>query len=147
MIRAFKSSTVSYANSVMALRKLLLANGVREIQTNERGTDDEGELALSFIHGEDPERRGVRIRVQYKVQRGPKGGQAGSDQRMAARALFWFLKAKFDSIEYGLESFDVAFMPHLITESRTTFAEAPHLIETLLMEPEIGLLPLLTEGD
>ena len=60
----------------------------------------------------------------------------GSTREMAARALYWFLKSKFDAIEYGIEEFDVAFMPHLITQIGWTIAEQPQLIEQMASAPE-----------
>ena len=66
---------------------------------------------------------------------------------MAARALFWFLKAKFDSIDYGIEEFDVAFMPHLVTALGRTFAEEPLLISEAMARPEsVGTMLALPAG-
>lgn len=141
-VRAFTSSKVSVANTWTHLRSLLQKHGVTQQQVTESGTATEGTLALAFLHGEGTTQRGVRITVAYETKRGPKGGRVGSDDKMAARALFWFVKAKFDSIDYGIEEFDVAFMPHLLTNRGMTFAEEPHHVTRLLEDPEkMGLLP------
>ena len=79
----------------------------------------------------------TRIDKRSSIKRKVKGTTA----QMAARALYWFLKSKFDSIDYGIEEFEVAFMPHLVTAIGSTFAEEPHLIDVVMERPEdISLL-------
>jgi len=145
-VKAFANTSVQLDKSMVGVKKLLNEHGVFETRYTEVGDSTDGRLIYEFVHGTDETRRGVRITVTWKHRRGPKGGQAGSTSAMAGRALFWFLKSKFDSIDYGIEEFDVAFMPHLVTQIGETFAERPDLISeavqhsTLTFDPQ-HLLP------
>lgn len=135
-VRAFKGTTVALDKSMRQTKKVLAAHDITETRYTESGTDDEGRLIYEFVHGVDESRRGVRIVVRWRGDRGPEGGQRGSSPEMAGRALFWFIKAKFDSIDYGIEEFDVAFMPHLVTALGPTFAEQPEMIAQVVENPD-----------
>lgn len=157
LTKAFSGTSVSFDKSMAAVEKLLGEHGVRESRYThlrpqrtpknefDKATETQGRVVYEFVYQGrgDAERRGVRIAVSYQPEIGPRGGIAGSTQEMAARALFWFLKAKFDSIDYGIEEFDVAFMPHLVTAIGETFAERPALITEAAQRPEsIAMLAL-----
>jgi hypothetical protein len=134
-VQAFAGTTVPLDKSMVQVKKLLNEHGVFETRYTETGTPDEGQLIYEFVHGADESRRGVRVNVTWASFAGPKGGRKGSTSSMAGRALFWFLKSKFDSIDYGIEEFDVAFMPHLMTQLGPTFAEQPDLIGQVILDP------------
>lgn len=157
LTKAFASTSVSFEKSMGEVEKLLGAHGVRESRYTHRrperapksefdkAPDTRGSVVYEFVYpGKNlEERRGVRVTVHYQPEIGKRGGNAGTTPEMAARALFWFLKAKFDSIDYGIEAFDVAFMPHLVTALGETFAERPALIAEATSRPEsIGMLAL-----
>lgn len=145
---AFTNTKVALDRSLQQCEGLLGAHGIREQRyTHKKPVDPdatEGDAALGSIVYEfvsEQERRGVRITVRYQpsvikigARHIPKKTK-GTSAQMAARALYWFLKAKFDAIDYGIESFDVAFMPHLMTQLGTTFAEVPELIDEVLASP------------
>jgi len=153
---AYANTTVSFDKSMGEIEKMLAAHGIRESRFTHRAPEqrqkDEKDLApetlghiiYEFVYGKDETRRGVRVTVAYRPGPGNPGTKTGGTTReMGARAMFWFLKAKFDSIDYGIEAFDVAFMPHLITAIGETFAERPALIVEAAMRPEaIGMLSL-----
>ena len=152
-VRAFAGTTVGLDKSMVQVKKLLNEHDVRETRYTEIGDAAVGRVIYEFVHGTEDTRRGVRIVVYWEGKRGPQGGQKGSTPSMAGRALFWFLKSKFDSIDFGIEEFDVAFMPHLVTQLGPTFAEQPELIEQVLEDPErlsLAVEPrhaLLTSGE
>lgn len=134
--RAFAGTTVSLDKSMSQVKKLLIDHGIRESRYTQLDPDErfgEGRLIYEFVAGEDALRRGVRIEVRWREARLKKDSTTAS---MAGRALFWFLKSKFDSIDYGIEEFDVAFMPHLLTAIGSTFAEQPHLIAQAVQQSE-----------
>ena len=159
---AFTNTKVALDRSIQQCEGLLGTHGIREQRYTHKkpldpdateGAEAIGEIVYEFVTGEpearEHERRGVRITVAYQpsvikigARHIPKKTK-GTTAQMAARALYWFLKAKFDAIDYGIEEFDVAFMPHLVTHLGTTFAEVPELIEQALSRPEsIGQLAL-----
>lgn len=147
---SFANTQVSVEKSISEIDRLLGAHGVRESRHThirplrlanagaDTGPETCGRLVFEFVYlgRDESERRGVRVAVGYQPLAGPRGGTAGTTAEMAARALFWFLKAKFDSIDYGIEEFDVAFMPHLVTALGETFAERPALIASATQRPE-----------
>ncbi len=153
---AFGTTQVSFEKSMSEVERLLTGHGVREsrythvrparlpARAGERGEETRGRVVFEFVWRRGEDARGVRITVPYQPEVGTRGGKAGTTPEMAARALYWLLKAKFDSIQYGIEEFEVAFMPHLVTSLGSTFAEEPHLITQAAQRPEtIGqmLLP------
>ena len=138
---AFTSTKVALDRSLAQVGQLLEKRGIREHRyTHLRPLDPaaiEGEEAIGRIVLEFAWRRatgrplGVRVVVAYQPRVRARRGEAfarGTTAEQAARALFWFLKAKFDAIDFGLEEFEVAFMPHLVTEGGFTFAERPRLV-------------------
>jgi len=155
--KAFASTSVSLEKSMAEVDRILGVHGVRESRYTHRrpehspkseydkAPETRGSVVYEFVYpGKGAEeRRGVRVTVHYQPEIGKRGGQAGTTAEMAGRALYWFLKAKFDSIDYGIEAFDVAFMPHLVTAIGETFAERPLLIAEATSRPEsIGMLAL-----
>lgn len=157
--KAFSSTLVAVDRSMAEVDRLLTGYGVRENrythmrpqQIGARGTEGEGTLVYEFVwpeKGTQP-RRGVRIVVPYREEVGPKGGRAGVTAEMAGRALFWHMKSKFDAISFGIATFDVAFMPYLLTQlpGGRTMAEEPELITRLIEKPnDVGSLLALPAG-
>lgn len=147
---SFASTSVPFDRTMAQIERLLGEHAVRESRfthmrpqraptsPGDRSVETIGRVIYEFVYqGKGAaERRGVRITVPYQPRIGPQGGKAGTTGEMAARALFWWLKAKFDSIDYGIEEFDVAFMPHLVTQLGATFAERPALIAEAMQHPE-----------
>lgn len=148
LTKAFVDTTVRFDKSMADIEKLLQTHAIRESRFThlrpqreprseyDKAEDTQGSVVYEFVRGRDDDRRGVRVTVRYQPQIGIRGGKAGTTAEMAARALYWFLKAKFDAIDYGIEEFDVAFMPHLLTALGTTFAEQPLLIAEVIHRPE-----------
>jgi len=152
LTQAFATTSVALERSMAQVEGLLEAHQAREQRhTHKRPLDPEategpeavGRLTLEFLWEPSAEtRRGVRISVQYqptmtKIGRNNlKTKVKGTTPQMAARALYWFLKAKFDAIDYGIEEFDVAFMPHLVMALGETFAEQPFLIGEAMSRPD-----------
>jgi hypothetical protein len=145
--KAFSGTSISVDKSMAEIDKLLTKYGVRENRyTHSRpervgapGELGKGALVYEFVWPERGEqaRRGVRIKVEYREVVGVRGGRAGITAEQAGRALFWHIKSKFDSVEFGIESFDVAFMPYLRTALADggTLAENQHLIGEFTAKP------------
>lgn len=151
--KAFAATSISVDKSMSEIDRLLTGHGVRENRyTHLRpqrvgapGADGEGILVYEFVWPErgPQQRRGVRISVPYREEVGPKGGRSGVTAEQAGRALFWHMKSKFDAIAFGIETFDVAFMPYLRTSlpDGSTLAEHPELIGEIVSKPhDVGSL-------
>ena len=157
---AFTNTKVSLDRSMSQIDGLLEKNGIRESRhTHQRpvdptaaeGEDARGAITLEFVYPgkNDGDRRGVRITVGYQplarkiTASYTRKTVKGTTPEMAARALFWYLDTKFKSIQYGIEEFDAAFMPHLLMQIGRTLAEEPMLIAEVVNRPEsIGRLLL-----
>lgn len=155
LTKAFASTEIAFEKSMQQVEKMLGEHGIREsrsthlrparlpLKAGDRAPDTQGAIVYEFVYtpkqldiDEVVQRRGVRITVKYQPEFSEyKTVGRGTTPEMAARALFWYLKAKFDSIDYGIEDFDVAFMPHLTTALGTTFAENPALIMEVASNP------------
>ncbi len=163
--KAFASTSVAFEKSMSAVEKMLGEHGIRESRYThirparapknqyDKEPETQGSIIYEFVSApngkprpgstELNERRGVRLAVFYQPEFTQYKTPKGTTPEMAARALYWYLKAKFDSIDYGIEDFDVAFMPHLITTIGTTFAERPALISEAVAHPEsVAMLAL-----
>ena len=148
---SFATTAVSLDKSLLEIDRLLGRHGVKEKRythlepENVNAKDDagRGRILYEFVWpggGEIWQRRGVRVTVAYRPAQERKAYRGrwivrGTTAQQAARALYWMLKAKFDSIDWGIEEFEVAFMPHLITQLGSTLAEEPRLLEAALVNP------------
>lgn len=156
---AFTNTKVALDRSMQQIEGILERNGIRESRYTHRkpldpeatdGEEAQGSLTLEFVQpGDEATRRGVRITVGYQpavlrlTANYTKKKVKGTTAEMAARALFWYLDTKFKAMQYGLEEFDTAFMPHLVTQLGTTMAERPELIGEAISQPQsIGQLLL-----
>lgn len=142
---AFTNTKVSVDRTMSEIEGLLSKRGVLDARythsrpRGEQGPEGIGTITYEFVWPgkSEIERRGVRLVVAYRpvVWKGVRKVRGVTGQ-MAARALFWLLKAKFDSIDFGVEEFEVAFMPHLVTELGFTFAEQPNMIAEAMAQPD-----------
>lgn len=155
---SFTSTKVALDRSLQQIGTLLEGKGVRqhrythirpETPTAASGPESIGQIGVELVWPSEPP-VGVRVVVQYQPTRtyryrgnGPLRRKQGTTAEMAARALYWHLKAKFDAIDYGLEEFEVAFLPYMITAGGFTFAERPQLVREALelADPDLKLLP------
>ena len=46
--------------------------------------------------------------------------------------MYWLIKRRLDGIDYGVESFEEAFMPYLIGANGQTAKESPALMRQLI---------------
>lgn len=63
-------------------------------------------------------------------------------ERQVWRALYWYVKAKLEAVDFGLEDMLRAFMPYLITgPNRILIDDVQERVEQRAMGEEIALLP------
>lgn len=90
------------------------------------------------------EARDRRIRFDMSL---PPLGKGGSDQPRRARwrALLLVIKAKLESVESGIETFEEAFLAHVVTPGgATVYQRVQEQLEDVYREDRVG--PLLIEG-
>lgn len=69
-----------------------------------------------------------RLRIEYVTER---------EQRQNLRALYWYLKAKIEAIEFGIVDLEQEFMPYMLAPSgRTMYDELGGSNLRLLSAPE-----------
>ncbi len=111
-LRSYANTQVSVGKSRESIDKLLEKIGAvgfrwsSEINKNRETL----EALLEF----DGKKLGFRLTVDYEDER---------ERRQMMRALYWYLKAKVEAIEFGLVDLEREFLPYLLTSSGQTVAE------------------------
>lgn len=150
---AYETTTVSVEKSQGAIRSLLVAHGAREFQFGESsGADGVRLAAVGFVANG----HAVRMRVPHKpinqrdlarrLTRARTKDRATIASEMEEqeakriwRVLHWNLKARMEAVQEGVETFEEAFLAHLLDE-RT----GETIYETLARSGSIDLgMPLL----
>ena len=163
--KSFSKTQVDFNRSMKQIEGILEVQGIIETRVTHLrptapdatdGPESRGSLTIEFISesgGAERARRGVRITVHYQPSMKAFNSRhvarvvKGTTPEMAARALYWYLDMKFKSIEWGIEEFDVAFLPHLITQIGATPAEQQHIVEAMVDDPDsVGRLLLPPGG-
>lgn len=110
--KAYKGTKVDYVKSQIGINKLLNNNGIKDIQHS----NYQDKAQIIFI--KELEAEGKKFKVGVKIQV-PEVTEKNRNQLY--RALFYYLKAKFESLTFGFveeynEAFVKEFMPYLITD-------------------------------
>lgn len=135
---AYESTTVAVEKSQGEIRRLLVSFGASEFNFGETNMPGEAGrwTAVSFTHGGHT----VLIRVPLKAPTdrdrklmGERARRARTrsiteienehwdqEQRRIWRVLFWSLKSRMVAVEEGVETFEQAFLAHLV-DPRTGF--------------------------
>lgn len=157
---AYSSTTVPVERSQGEIRKLLVGHGCQRLAFGEE-RDDMGQrwAAVTFQAGA----HGVRMRVPLKLvdertvsakyQRARsktrdeiRDGLYEQEERRIWRVLAWNLKARLVAVEEGVETFEEAFLAHLL-DPRTGRTIYEHLAEEGRVELAAPLLALNPGGD
>lgn len=121
-MRAYADTTVAVEKSQRGIRDLLKVHGARRFALAEG--DGYAEIAFAW------RALGVRIRVpivpwsedeiseyaraRRKGVESVRAGAAGNEDRRVWRVLFWLLKTRIEAVESGVETFEQAFLAHLL---------------------------------
>jgi hypothetical protein len=156
---AYETTTVPVERSQGEIRKLLTEHGAARFAFGEE-TDSAGVrwAAVSFAHG----RHAVRIRVPHKpvddhqarrkctrarskTLDDIRGEFAEQEAKRIWRVMAWNLKARLVAVDEGVETFEEAFLAHLLDE-RTGRTVYEMLAEDGRVELAGPLVPLLEAG-
>ncbi len=112
--KAYKNTKVDYVKSQIAISKLLNNNGIKDIQHS----SFEDKIQIVFIKELKAEEKLMKVGVKVKI---PEVEEKNRNQLY--RALFYYLKAKFESLTFGFveeynEAFVKEFMPYLIADKQ-----------------------------
>ncbi len=110
--KAYKNTKVDYVRSQIAIGKLLNNNGIKDIQHSSYAD----KAQILFIKELKVEEKTMKVGVKIVV---PDVEEKNRNQLY--RALFYYLKAKFESLTFGFveeynEAFVKEFMPYLIAD-------------------------------
>jgi hypothetical protein len=155
---AYASTTVPVERSQAQLRKLLQQHGANSFEFGEGVLNGQPTAAVAFaVHGQH-----VRMRVPLKapgdaaVSAAASRSKRGQHETRATlteqeskriwRVLAWNVKARMEAVEEGVETFEEAFLAHLLDErsGETIFEQ---LTRTGRVELDAPLRPELERGD
>lgn len=110
--KAYKNTKVDYIKSQITISKLLNNNGIKDIQHS----NYQDKAQIMFIKELKVEEKNMKVGVKIKI---PDVDEKNRNQLY--RALFYYLKAKFESLTFGFveeynEAFVKEFMPYLIAD-------------------------------
>jgi len=114
--KAYKNTKVDYVKSQSAIARLLENNEIYEKQFTD--SLEQNKSQITFIKPLEFEGRRIKIGVKITI---PQVNEKNRNQLY--RALFYYLKAKFESLTFGFveeynEAFVKEFMPYLITDKQ-----------------------------
>jgi hypothetical protein len=148
-----ESTTVPVEKSIGEIIALIKRSGANRIAQME----EPGRLAMQFFLNEKLLRFTVTMPGADDVKKTDRHGYALSAeqmfkriqqaQRQRARALLLVIKAKLESVESGVETFEEAFLSNIVTPDGATVGQ--WLIPQLEEGYRIGKMPtqlLLTDG-
>jgi hypothetical protein len=143
---AYESTSVPVERSQGEIRKLLAKHGVGRMILEEARDEFGGRWAsVSLAH------RGVEVGQKYMRARTKSRDEIRDvlyeqEERRIWRVLAWNLKTRMVAVEEGLETFEEAFLAHLLDE-RTGQTIYEQLAETGRVELSAPLLALPAGGD
>jgi len=110
--KAYKNTKVDYVKSQISISKLLNQNGIRDIQHS----SFQDKVQIMFIKELKVEDKNMKVGVKVVVP-----DVEDKNKNQLYRALFYYLKAKFESLTFGFveeynEAFIKEFMPYLVTD-------------------------------
>ena len=132
---AYKNTKVDYIKSQMQINQLLEKNGIKDFQHTQ--SKDSGTIV--FLKELEVENKKIKVGVKITLP-----DLAEQTRNQLYRALFYYLKAKFESLTFGFveeynEAFVKEFMPYLVTDKNgRTIADLviPKLNNALTYTPQ-----------
>lgn len=125
---SYATTQVTVEKSQGEIRKLLTKHGASQFQFSEGvGPNDSWWVGVTFVHDDHLVRVAVPLKdmdegeLSGKVRRARTKTRAEfiaehNDQegRRIWRVIYWSLKARMEAVEEGLESFEQAFLAHMV---------------------------------
>ena len=137
--KAYRNTKVDFIKSQQQINGLLEKNGVSERQFTD--SIEEGKSQIVFLKPLEFEGKQFKIGVKITI---PNVSEKTRNQLY--RALFYYLKAKFESLTFGFveeynEAFVKEFMPYLITD------KAGRTVADLILPKYADVLPNVKQGE
>ena len=145
-VKAYKQTSVNWGKSQAQIAKLLEQQGIQD--TRFSFLQSQNKLICEFNYPTQIGCKDVNISVRIVLPL-PEITNTEQAKNQIHRALFYYLKTKFEALNFGLVEFAQEFMPHLVIldkegNSRTAYQIfSPQYQKGLLsgQQGEIKLLP------
>ena len=108
-VKSYKHTSVNWGKSQAQITKLLEQQGIQDIRFTFLQTQNS--LICEFNYPTQIENKDVNVGVRIVLPI-PKEDEQAKNQ--IHRALFYYLKTKFEALNFGLVEFIQEFMPHLV---------------------------------
>lgn len=114
MTKAYEDTSVAVTNSKDQIEKLLKAHGVVAV----RFTSFPAYAELDFVRKADASLLPYRITIRPKLKWGARSEAKELDraERQVWRVAYWWLKAKFEAVDFGLVEFEHDFLPYMLLQ-------------------------------
>lgn len=110
-LKSYQKTSVNWAKSQAQIGKLLDSVGINDVRFT--FMQSQQSLICEFNYPEEvngkPMNIGVRIIIRIPEHKDPEQAK-----NQIHRALYYYLKSKFEALDFGLIEFMQEFMPHLI---------------------------------
>src|SRR3972149_12233278 len=112
--KAYKNTKVDFIKSQMSINKILLQNGIKDVQHTQMADKSQ----IVFMKELKVDSKSMKIGVKISLP-----DVTDKNKNQLYRALFYYLKAKFESLTFGFveeynEAFVKEFMPYLVTNKQ-----------------------------
>ncbi len=108
-VKAYKTTQVNWGKSQAQITKLLEQQGIQDIRFT--FLQSQNSLVCEFNYPTKIDNKDVNVGVRIILPI-PKDDEKARNQ--IHRALFYYLKTKFEALNFGLVEFMQEFMPHLL---------------------------------
>ena len=137
--KAYKNTKVDFIKSQIQINKLLELNGIQEKQYSDSLEGKRSQIV--FLKPLEFEGRKFKIGVKISILDATE-----KIRNQLYRALFYYLKAKFESLTFGFveeynEAFIKEFMPYLITD------KTGQTVADLILPKFATALPNVKQGE
>ena len=113
-IPAYKDTAVPIERSQSHIRELLYKYGADGIQFSELRRECKIQMRFMYeVEGEKGKGKVTyMVRIEAAVPEARTEQRRGQNERSCWRAVYWALKSRMESISYGIETFEQAFLAH-----------------------------------
>ena len=115
-LKAYKTTSVHWGKSQADISRLLTQYGIQD--TRFTFMQSRNELICEFNYPTKIDNKDVSVGVRILLPI-PKEKDLEKAKNQIHRALFYYLKTKFEALSFGLVEFMQEFMPHLLINDKS----------------------------
>lgn len=115
-VKSYAKTSVNWGKSQANICKLLEKNGIEDVRFTYLSSSNE--LVCEFNYPSEMQNKKVNIGIRILLPL-PKIDNKEQAKNQIHRALFYYLKSKFEAMNFGLVEFSQEFMAHLVIRDKT----------------------------